>query len=124
MKNTRFLVLALIVLTVGCSSTTEPTNEPTKGPPNPPWLSKLIVEFQVQPVGNPPQSIWQYEFAGKTVYYVPPQCCDMFGLLYDADGTYICAPDGGIDGQGDGLCPNFRSERTNERLVWKDFRTR
>ena len=120
MKKVWVLMFVLVVLAVGCSSTTEPTKEPTK----PPWVLKLIVEFQLQPVGNPPQSIWQYEFAGKTVYYVPPQCCDMFGSLYDADGTYICAPDGGIAGRGDGRCPNFRAERTNERLVWKDFRTR
>ena len=120
MKKVQFLVLVLIVLAVGCSPSTEPTKEPT----NPPWVSKLIAEFQAQPVGNPPQSIWHYEFAGKTVYYVPPQCCDMFGMLYDADGTYLCAPDGGIDGRGDGRCPNFHAERTNERLVWKDLRTR
>jgi hypothetical protein len=120
MKKPQILVLVLIVLAAGCMSSTEPTEEPTA----PPWVLKLIAEFLLQPVGNPPQSIWQYEFSGKTVYYVPPQCCDMFGLLYDADGTYICAPDGGIDGRGDRRCPDFRAERTNERLVWKDSRTR
>jgi hypothetical protein len=114
MKKVHCLVLALIVLTVGCSSSTVPTN--------PPWVWKLIVEFQLQPLGNPPQSIWQYEFEGKTVYYIPAQCCDMYATLYDADGAYICAPNGGFDGRGDGLCPNFLSERTNERLVWEDFR--
>jgi len=114
LTKAHYLVLAVIVLTVGCSSSTELAN--------PPWVWKLIVQFQLQPVGNPPQSIWQYEFDGKTVYYIPPQCCDMLGSLYDAEGTYICAPDGGLDGRGDGRCPNFLSERANERLVWKDFR--
>ena len=116
MKGVCVLVLALIVLTVGCSSSTVPTD--------PPWVWKLIVQYQLQPLGNPPQSIWQYEFQGKTVYYIPPQYCDMYGYLYDAEGTYICAPDGGFDGKGDGRCPNFLAERTNERLVWKDVRDR
>jgi hypothetical protein len=116
MTKVRYLLLALSVLTVACPSSTEGTT--------PLWVWKLIAEFQLQPVGNPPQSIWQYEFEGKTVYYIPAQCCDMFASLYDAEGTYICAPNGGIDGRGDGRCPNFHSERRNERLVWKDFRAR
>ena len=116
MKKVCLLVLALLVLTVACSSSTEGTT--------PLWVWKLVAEFQLQPVGNPPQSIWQYEFEGKTVYYIPAQCCDMFSSLYDAEGTLICAPDGGIDGKGDRRCPNFLSERTNERLVWEDTRAR
>jgi len=64
-------------------------------------------------VGNPPRSIWQYEFQGQTVYYMLAQCRDMFSSSYDGEGTLICAPDGGIDGRGDGRCPNFFSERTN-----------
>jgi hypothetical protein len=116
MKKVCLLVLALLVLSAGCSSSAEGTT--------PLWVWQLVAEFQLQPVGNPPQSIWEYEFEGKTVYYIPAQCCDMFASLYDADGTYLCAPDGGIDGKGDGRCPSFFSERTNERLVWKDLRVR
>jgi hypothetical protein len=114
MKKLWLFVLAVILLTVGCSSVTVPTN--------PVWVWKLIVQFQLEPVGNPPQSIWRYQFEGRTVYYIPPQCCDMFGSLYDANGTYLCAPDGGITGRGDGRCPNFQSERTNGELLWKDPR--
>ena len=116
MGKSRFLALAFIVLAVGCAPPTVAAN--------PPWVSKLIAEFQAAPAGNPPQSIWQVEYAGRTVYYIPPQCCDMFGALVDAQGTVICAPDGGLDGRGDGRCPDFRAARKNERLVWKDSRTR
>jgi hypothetical protein len=114
LKKLRYLVLALIVLTVACSLPAQLSN--------PPWVWKLILQFQLQPVGNPPQSIWEYEWEGRTVYYMPPQCCDMFSSLYEADGTYICAPDGGLNGKGDGRCPTFQTERTNEQLVWKDPR--
>jgi hypothetical protein len=91
---------------------------------NPKWVDELIQKFQSDPVGNPPQSIWRYEYNGQTVYYVPPQCCDQYSTLYDATGNVICAPDGGIDGKGDGKCPDFASKRSNEQLVWKDARPR
>ncbi|MBU1099231.1 MAG: hypothetical protein KKA84_02420 [Bacteroidetes bacterium] len=85
-------------------------------------MEELISEYQNQPVGNPPQSIWQYTYEGQLVYYVPPQCCDQFSVLYDKEGDYICAPDGGITGRGDGQCPDFFSDRKNEKLIWRDSR--
>jgi len=90
----------------------------------PAWISEMIETFKSQPVGNPPQSIWQYEYHGQIVYYVPPQCCDQFSVLYDASGNAICAPDGGFSGTGDGHCPDFCQERTNEVLIWRDSRSR
>ncbi len=90
----------------------------------PAWVWQMIRDFEAAPVGNPPQSIWKYEFNGQTVYYVPPQCCDQFSILYNAEGTILCAPDGGFGGTGDGRCPDFRQKRSNERLVWKDPRGR
>ena len=84
----------------------------------------MISTFEREPVGNPPQSIWKSQFHGSTVYYVPPQCCDQFGILYDVAGTIICAPDGGIAGHGDGRCADYFTDRTGVVLVWKDPRTR
>ena len=90
---------------------------------NPDCIDDLITKFQNEPVGNPPQSIWRYEYNGETVYYVPPQCCDQCSILSDAECETICAPDGGFTGQGDGNCPDFFTNRTDEKLVWKDTRT-
>lgn len=90
----------------------------------PDWVNDLIIKFKSEPVGNPPQSIWQYTYKKQIVYYVPPQCCDQFSTLYDKDGNIICAPDGGMTGSGDGKCPDFFEERTNEKLIWKDERVR
>lgn len=116
MKNLIFVLPCFLILTISCSQSTEPDT--------PDWVENLIVEFKSQPVGNPPQSIWQYMYKGQIVYYIPPQCCDQFSTLYDENGLIICAPDGGFSGAGDGKCPDFFSERKNEKLIWKDKRTR
>jgi len=88
------------------------------------WLNVLTEKMQNEPVGNPPQSVWKYDYKSATVFYVPPQCCDQFSVLYSADGVVLGFPDGGITGTGDGRFPDFFTVRTNEFLVWKDSRTR
>jgi hypothetical protein len=100
----------------GCSQSTEPGN--------PKWVDDLITKFKSEPIGNPPQSIWRYEYKGQAVYFVPQQCCDQYSILYDTNGNVICFPDGGIIGTGDGRCPDFFTERKNEQLIWRDSRTR
>ena len=112
----KYAFIICIIFILGCSISTECEN--------PIWVEKLIIQFQNKPVGNPPQSIWRYEYNRQTVYYVPPQCCDQPSTLYDANGNIICAPDGGFSGRGDGRCPDFFTNRTNEYLVWKDPRSR
>jgi hypothetical protein len=112
------IVLGFIFL-AGCSSTVnqvEPYSDVS-------WLNLLIEKMQSDPVGNPPQSIWKYEYRNTTVFYVPPQCCDQYSVLYDINGNVLGAPDGGITGTGDGNVPDFFTARTNELLIWKDSRT-
>ena len=96
----------------------------TSADENPDWIKGSITKYQNEPVGNPPQSIWQYEYKGQVVYYVPAQCCDQFSTLYDSKGKVLCALDGGFTGTGDGHCTDFFQQRKNERLIWKDTRTR
>jgi len=109
-------LIIYFILMGSCSQSVEPDN--------PAWIDRMIERFQKEPAGNPPQSIWRYEYEGATVYYIPAQCCDQFSALYDRGGHIICAPDGGITGSGDGRCPDFFSKRTNEKLIWKDPRSR
>jgi len=116
MKIHILFVCAAVLLLAGCSPVTRSEN--------PEWVDQLIKQFESEPVGNPPQSIWRYEYHGQIVYFVPAQCCDMFSSLYDAKGNVICAPDGGFIGTGDGRCTDFISQRTNEKLIWEDPRTR
>ncbi|PKN84754.1 MAG: hypothetical protein CVU46_13285 [Chloroflexi bacterium HGW-Chloroflexi-8] len=112
----RLGILVFFLLLAGCSSGTQSEN--------PKWVDRMIHQFESEPVGNPPQSIWRYEYQGQIVYYVPPQCCDQFSSLYDAGGDVICAPDGGLTGSGDGRCKDFISQRTAETLIWEDPGTR
>ena len=113
------LIFFAFLITRGCSDAGSPPENT-----NPPWVNKLIEQFQKAPVGNPPQSVWKYEYRGEIVYYIPPQCCDQFSVLYDVAGKVLCAPDGGLTGHGDGGCPDFFQERKSEVLVWRDSRTR
>ncbi len=119
MKIIKATVVIFFVWACGCSDIGS-----LDGSGNPPWVDQLILQFQNAPPGNPPQSIWRYQYKGEAVYYVPPQCCDQFSVLYDSKANVICAPDGGFAGHGDGRCPDFFQERTNEVLIWRDSRTR
>jgi len=117
MKIRRQVFLMCVLLTVGCAA-----KNPVAPDRHPDWLTSLIQQLEVQPVANPPALITRYEYRGTTVYYLPARCCDIWSTLYHADGTILCHPDGGFGGRGDGRCPTFFAERTNEQIVWRDSR--
>jgi len=121
MKLVTFILLIASFAILACSDLGSPSDLSATYPT---WINQLITQFQNAPVGNPPQSIWQYQFHGHRVYYVPAQCCDQFSTLYDSLSHILCAPDGGWSGRGDGHCPDFFQERTGEVLIWRDSRTR
>ncbi len=116
MKMCLLVILVVTILLIGCSPSTQTGN--------PDWVDRLIKQFESDPVGNPPLSIWRYTYNGQVVYYVPPHCCDIPSTLFSQDGQVICNPDGGIKGDGDGRCADFFTQRTNEQLIWQDLRTR
>ncbi len=87
----------------------------------PPWLFRLIQEKLSEPVANPPARIVRQEYESGVYYYLPPECCDAWSDLYDAEGTLVCHPDGGLTGEGDGNCPEL-GELLREEVVWRDPR--
>jgi hypothetical protein len=115
-KIIAFLSFLFPILLIGCIQSNIPEGSPK-------WIQNLVTTYRREVVGNPPQSIWQYEYNDQTVYYVPAQCCDQFSTLYDSSGEVICAPDGGFTGRGDGKCPDFFQLQKNEMLIWEDSRT-
>ncbi|MBK9731894.1 MAG: hypothetical protein IPO83_11520 [Chitinophagaceae bacterium] len=90
--------------------------------PAPKCVQKLIKQYKSKPKQDPPTTIYEYEYKGAKVYYVTAPCCDQMSTLYDSKCNVICQPDGGITGTGDGKCPDFNKEKTNEVLIWKDER--
>lgn len=85
-------------------------------------ILEKIKQLKNEEVWNPPASVWQYEYKGQVVYYIPARCCDIPSSLYDANCNLICHPDGGFTGKGDGKCTDFADKRTKEKLIWKDER--
>lgn len=92
-------------------------------PEIPACLEEKIDDILSEEVWNPPAKLYSYQYEGETVFYFPPRCCDFFGEVFDAECNYICAPDGGITGSGDGDCPDFFQKATNETLLWEDPRS-
>lgn len=115
MKKVLYLFVMTVLIISGCSD-----EDIFKEVPN--CIKNKIEEIKEQDVWNPPAKIYQYQYKGLTVYYIPPRCCDIMSNLYDENCNKICSPDGGIAGNGDGLCPDFFTSRTDESLVWADDR--
>lgn len=90
----------------------------------PACIREMIKKFSAAEVTNPPRKIYQYDYNGKIVFYVPALCCDFYSDLYDMDCNLIGHPDGGYTGKGDGTFADFSKVRKNERLVWEDERKR
>jgi hypothetical protein len=95
------------------------TSEPESVPG---WLEALIAQIELEDVTVPPTAIYRYQYAGETVYFRTARCCDVRSIVYDAEGSVICEPSGGVNGGGDGRCPDFFETRTEERLIYLDPR--
>jgi len=114
MKNL-FILLTLIMLNASKCNSKETNTIP-------PCIQQKIEEIKSQKVTNPPTSIYQYTYNKQVVYYITSQCCDLPSNLYDKDCNFICSPDGGFTGKGDGKCTDFFDKRTEGKLIWKDSR--
>ena len=85
-------------------------------------IKEKIEEIKNERRWNPPAEIHEYIYNGQTGYLVIAGCCDQFNIFIDKNCNYICAPDGGITGKGDGKCADFHQKAQHVRLVWKDTR--
>lgn len=89
----------------------------------PAWIQKLIAEQESDQVANPPASLTRCEYKNQTIYYLPSRCCDIGSVLYGESGDFICSPDGGFTGGGDGKCLDFYQTKQNCTVIWKDSRS-
>ncbi len=81
-----------------------------------------INTIKAQPKWNPPAEVSEYIYQGKQVYLFSADCCDQYHQLYDEHCNVLCAPSGGLNGKGDGKCPDFSSAAQFKRVAWKDSR--
>lgn len=116
------IILTSIIVIIGCKITGT-TDESTSTYGVPACITEKITAMKAAEVKNPPLSLWQYQYNGQTVYYIPSYCCDIPSELYNSQCNLICSPDGGITGRGDGKCSDFFDKRTDGKLIWKDDRT-
>ncbi|MBB5020149.1 hypothetical protein HNQ59_003463 [Chitinivorax tropicus] len=112
----RYSIPALVIALASLAGSATATDTP------PTWLRDKIRQFETEPVTNPPRQVIKSQYRGKTVYYVPAVCCDRFSELYDSNGQTLCSPDGGIVGDGDGRCPDFKRQSPSNQMIWQDSR--
>ena len=108
------ILLGIVVLTINCKPSDLDIGAPK-------CIENKIEEVLNKEVSNPPTQVWKWEVDGETFYYITSDCCDQFNNLYSENCDIVCAPDGGLTGQGDGKCPDFKGEIV-QTLVWEDNR--
>ena len=106
------VLLGILFLSINC-------NKAEIDIPN--CIDAKIKALKNAPIQNPPAEVWKWEDTGKTYYYITSDCCDQYNYLYDENCEVVCAPDGGITGNGDDNCHEFSSEIV-KILLWKDKR--
>lgn len=84
----------------------------------PECLKEKIVKMSEDPSQGTPLYVTEYNYKGKTVYYVAAACCDKYNIVFDSDCKILGYPDGGFTGKGDGSLPDFRQEATNGKVIW------
>ena len=115
------VIAALVLLALGCRSGKDSTTSEATGWQNwkhPDWLRQEIIHWEDEGLQNPPIQINLYSFKNDTVVHISAPCCDQFSRLFSMDGTFLCHPDGGITGRGDGKCPDFIESSEWLYLVW------
>jgi len=118
-------VTALVALSIACDPTTPTGRTP---PAEEEVESDVTTDTEVEAEPAPcaqwdgefgPLQVDQWDWNGREVWVSSPDCCDQFREVRDAQTCeYLCAPDGGFTGLGDGLCPSFYDEATHTVLIW------
>lgn len=108
------ILLGIIVLLSSCKDSDDGMNIPS-------CIENKIAEIKTNEVTNPPTQVWKWVVDDQTYYYITSDCCDQYNFLYSENCDIVCAPDGGITGNGDGNCPEFTTT-IEKTLIWEDRR--
>jgi hypothetical protein len=111
MKKIFFLLLVIAT----CSSFQKKKPQPVI----PACIKQKIAVYKKMQQHEQPQSVAEYEYKGKKVYYIKMPCCDFFNELYDSNCQLLGHPDGGMTGRGDGKLPDFNTTKKKEKIIWQ-----
>jgi hypothetical protein len=106
-----YLSVAALFCLLSCSD-----NDIAKDTPD--CVRDMIEGLKKEAAANPPAKVYRFLYEGRTVYYIPPKCCDIPSVLLDENCNTICNPDGGLSGTGSGTCIDFHKNATNQELIW------
>lgn len=109
-----FYIIVITITAVNCDDSDSEQETPT-------CIENKIEAIKNNNVTNPPTQVWKWEDNGNTYFYITSNCCDQYNFLYTNNCEVVCAPDGGITGNGDGNCPTF-STNIVKTLIWQDDR--
>jgi len=85
----------------------------------PTCVKRIIADAKQTGSKDAPVQIDEYTYMGERVFLFTAPCCDQYNTLYDMNCNPICAPSGGIKGDGDGKCKDFSTTATFVRNLWK-----
>lgn len=95
---------ALVVVLAACTgAAAKQTSSRSIGPAAWGELQGAVLKASRSPVSR-------HRIDGEFYYFLPGPCCDQSNALYDGQGNYVCDPNGGFAGQGDGRCPQLRQK--------------
>ncbi len=113
MKKLLFFLGAVIIV---CSSFQKKKIKKTKLT----CIEQKIAGYKRATPEDKPQSVYEYQYKGKKVYYITMGCCDKFNELLDSNCRLLGYPDGGFTGRGDGKVPDFSKDKQHGKLLWKN----
>ncbi len=100
-RSCSFVVYLIVVITAAACAGNQ-MQEPNQA------TLKFFEQVQRWELKTNREPLVRYVLDGKVYYLMLASCCDKHDYLYDAQGSYVCAPRGGFAGQGDGKCPRLR----------------
>ena len=83
-----------------------------------PACLQAIIKTMTEDPNGAPQSVTRYTYNRQTVYYMVSPCCDKYNVAYDTACNILGYPDGGITGRGDGRMVDFKTEASDQKLIW------
>lgn len=105
---------AAVALLAGCASAPEfdergmDRHDPAGDPVIADAIAARIAGRLDEPTALGAPSLIELRHRGQRVWLHIAACCDRLNHLYDDQGRRLCAPSGGLDGRGDGRCPEVQ----------------